>query len=268
MIHTLKVYGERNTGTNYLAELLVANFDRLLLRGTQPLWPARRALVHRLGRMGLAPLGRAVDEATSDLYFARAFPRTLGWKHAEVPVERLARATPGGVGFVVLTKNPYSFLLSLHRRPYHLGAPVPDLATFLARPVRPARREMSGRAPCRPAEIWNRKMRSYERLAASGLPAVVLRYEDLLADEAGALGRIAEAFGLPMSRRWAGVTYSTKDPGKGRADYRDRYLREQWREDLDADTVAAINTDLDADLAARFGYDVIDPAAVGRRRAA
>lgn len=105
----IKLYGERNTGTNYLDEVLALNFDAERLRGGAP------AEINKQKRP------QAAKEALRDEHDAATYAVTLGWKHREVDPDSLARlAPPGGSIFVVtLTKNPYSWLLSLKKRPYH-----------------------------------------------------------------------------------------------------------------------------------------------------
>lgn len=75
----IKVYGGRNTGTNYLVELCRLNLDSSVLQGVLPRgW--RRAQNVLPGH-----------EAVLDLYFAVSFPWQLGWKHREVDLQTLQR---------------------------------------------------------------------------------------------------------------------------------------------------------------------------------
>src|SRR2546422_4502858 len=105
---TLKIYGERNTGTNYLHHLIEENLHVDLLRGVVP------DVVMFLQRV--LP-GR---ELVRNVYFRWTFGENLGWKHALVNPERLSQcARSRDIGFVTITKNPYAWLLSLYERPYH-----------------------------------------------------------------------------------------------------------------------------------------------------
>src|SRR5690554_5707917 len=102
MWRAIKVYGERNTGTNYLEQLLELNVDLPRLPGVVPSFVAR--------------LDRGA-EASRDAWFRLTRRWNLGWKHqaAPTPAQR-ASWRCGGVLFVTLTKNPYSWALSMHRR--------------------------------------------------------------------------------------------------------------------------------------------------------
>ena len=106
----IKVYGERNSGTNYLSALIRLNFSVRELDGCVP-WPV-------MGLQLILP-GR---EAVRDVWFSKTFGHNFGWKHMCVrPVAELKQYTISSrrLHFVTITKNPYSWLLSMHRRPYH-----------------------------------------------------------------------------------------------------------------------------------------------------
>ncbi len=65
----VKIYGERNTGTNYLSALLDKNLDAELLPGVVPsVVDIVQALVPE-------------REAIKTLYSSLTFARHLGWKH-------------------------------------------------------------------------------------------------------------------------------------------------------------------------------------------
>ena len=75
----IKIYGEQNSGTIYLEWLLNKNLDTTLL----------------------------------DSY-------EFGWKHRMAPSEdELTDKIKQEVLFLCLVKNPYSWLISMHKRPYH-----------------------------------------------------------------------------------------------------------------------------------------------------
>ena len=194
-LRRIKLYGERNCGTNYLEQLVGRNLGCTMLRGTLP-------------RIYRAALGWS--EAARDAYFRVTFAHNLGWKHAvagqvsdlqDLPIvdDRLL--------FLTLAKNPYSWLLSLHRRPYQ-GQPIAGFGEFIERPWKTVGREAGPPSFANPVEMWNVKNRSYLHLA-SGLPALTLRYEDLLADPEETIGRIV-ARGIPSNGGFAPVQEATR----------------------------------------------------------
>ncbi|MEM9164412.1 MAG: hypothetical protein AAGC54_15255, partial [Cyanobacteria bacterium P01_F01_bin.4] len=88
-----------------------------------------------------------IKETLKDLYFATTFRHNLGWKHAFVKANRVLKASDQLAirpAFITITKNPYSWLLSLYKRPYHQYKKKehrPDFETFIASPWKTVGRE-------------------------------------------------------------------------------------------------------------------------------
>lgn len=246
----IKIYGERNTGTNYLFKLLRLNLEADLLRGVVP-WYVR------------IPFPQ--NETVRDLYFELTFGRNLGWKHRLAPPPDTVRETriySDSLCFVTLAKNPYSWLLSLYRRPYHRQGELGTFEQFLNAPWRTLRRAKAAPEFPNPTIMWNEKNNAYLRLR-SGMPTAILRYEDLLADPERTLSKVAAQFSVERSRsHFENVTTSTKekDGGKGFDYYQQYYLREQWRTELQPAALRIINEYLDLELMSQFGYEMIEIA--------
>jgi hypothetical protein len=251
--HAVKVYGERNTGTNYLSRLIASNFHVEALGGTVP--PSLNRWMY----------GR---EALRDLYFRLTYRRNLGWKHrlVETPaaLDRLGVVRRRRIGFVTLTKNPYSWLLSLHRQPYHVPSSKRRFDEFIVNPWEVVGREgASGPFPD-PVELWNRKNAAY--IPLRGLRAVTLRYEDLLADPEGVLGAIGDRFGIERRGSWfRDFEESTKSDGRKAQEIKEYYLNELWRSELTAESLALINERLEPSVMSAFGYDFIESITDGLR---
>ena len=247
----IKIYGERNTGTNYLSELIRLNFSVRELRGYVP-WPV-------MGLQLILP-GR---EAVRDAWFSTTFGRNLGWKHMRVkPVEELKQYTISArrLHFVTITKNPYSWLLSMHRRPYHqyYGAPL-SFEAFLTTRWQTTDRDETGGAVDNPIQLWNLKNGSYRQLE-QGFPALNLRYEDVLNEPDRTLKVIEREFQLQRrSDELRNFDQSTKESGRDSDYYRDYYLNERWREKLSPEAIRIINEHLDHKLMQMFGYALLSP---------
>lgn len=242
----IKIYGERNSGTIYLSELLRLNLQIQELRGFVP-WPVHALQLLLPGR-----------EAVRDAWFARTFPRNLGWKHRCAPpaTELMQHAIVSGrVHFVTITKNPYSWLLSMHRRPYHQYYKTKlTFEEFLLTPWPTTRRDGTAEVLSGPVELWNIKNRSYRQLA-DRLPVINLRYEDLLGQPEEWLNRIQTQFDLQRrTTEFRNFQQSTKDSDRDSSWYKDYYLKERWRSKLSVDAVDIINRLLDHDLRQAFGY--------------
>jgi hypothetical protein len=152
----VKIYGERNTGTNYLTKLMERNFLVKLLPGVVPKYvTSLQKYFHD-------------NESVRDLYFRFTFPKNLGWKHSLVkPVDHLQKykITSTNLFFITLTKNPYSWLLSLYKKPYHSCiASYSDFDDFLIMPWGTVQRENSPLYYKNPIDLWNCKNRSYLQL--------------------------------------------------------------------------------------------------------
>lgn len=241
----LKLYGERNSGTNYVQSLVAANLDVDILRGVAPKW------VLRVFRR---------SETAIDSYFMLARWWNLGWKHAVAPTTVPLRLGRGPVCFVTLVKNPYSWLLSLHRRPYNRGSRTGRVPfeEFLSSPWVTVRRERAAKAYPNPVELWNAKTHSYLELPQRSR-GVCLRYETVLENPAAAIETLATQLQVPRrTSAFENVDESTKgETDKRFSDYQRYYLQQQWREQLDARAIELINASLDADVVSRAGYSLL-----------
>ncbi|MEM9798645.1 MAG: hypothetical protein AAF919_19315 [Pseudomonadota bacterium] len=254
-VTAVKLYGERNTGTNYLARLIKRNFGVNQLRGVADHNPAARLLT-RIAHRPARGLSVWIQNTSADHYFTRHLDETLGWKHCRVPVDRVVAAAPEGLSFVCLVKNPYSWLASLHRNPYSNTRPAEDFSTFIETPYPVVGRELMGPDPVPPIAIWNAKVRSYLDLQAAHPRVAVLRYEDFLTDETGCLSELARICELPVPDEWMGYKRATKQGSKSQSEIRDYYLGKEWLSRYDAAQLDLVNANLDADLARHFGYDL------------
>jgi len=241
----LKVFGERNSGTTFIETLLAWNLPIRVLPGGVP-----RALYRGL------PV-----EFVRDMWFYWTEKKNLGWKHG-FPVECLIRGFAGrqSLAVVGVCKNPYSWLLSLHRHPYHLGKRCQTFADFLDVPCSVVRREHAKGSFQNPIELWNIKNRVLLKLSKSKLPVILLRYEDVLAAPEIAVKNVASISKLKMNDVFQGVYLSTKgEDGRHFEEYCSYYLDEKWRTNLSEENVKRINRDLDRKLCEELGYEVIDP---------
>ncbi len=248
----IKLYGERNTGSRYLNRLLELNLEAACLEGTAPRWAA---LLN-----SLSPGKNNV----LDRYFERTFARNLGWKHAQVRVERLLSLGNAirNVHFVTLVKNPYSWLLSLARRPYHrkdadAGAEA-DIESLLRSEWITVGRDNGPPAYRDAIDLWNSKVRSYVELSGQ-LPTTFLTYEALVEDPQSAVDRIRRDSGVDWrGGRFQNLEESTKEKSKDTSFYRRYYGEELWREELSGQVIRLVNERLDRELIQTFAYHLIE----------
>src|SRR5262249_53975305 len=119
-IKRFKLYGERNTGTTFMTNLLRRNFSVELLPGTpdRPNRSERERMMARLEQYSDEGRGIVLDRIGA-LETRRALPSALGWKHMHPPIEllkaspELARTTL----FIVIVKHPIFWAQSYQRHP-------------------------------------------------------------------------------------------------------------------------------------------------------
>lgn len=259
----LKIYGERNTGTNYLTSLFERNLRARILAGRVDDRDVLTQLTRRLHRF-MPALTHSLHEAARDRFFEATFPQNLGWKHMNPDIERIGPEALAAVRFLMVVKNPYSWLLSLYQRPYHIGAKDVCFEDFLNRHLGVMqKRENIGPDPLSPVEVWNFKMRGYQALLAAAPHAMIVRYEDFLTDEFAALGRVARALEVPLRETYepADAGIKQRDHDVTQKDYADYYLNERWRGKLTARALQKINATLDPALVTQLGYQMISSTA-------
>jgi hypothetical protein len=245
----VKIYGERNTGTNYIDKLIRMNLEANLLNGIAP------------GHIQFLQRALPGKQFIRDKYFELTYGRNLGWKHTTVKPESELRRYDilnRGVCFITVTKNPYSWLLSLHRRPYHhYYGDKPDFVSFLRSPWKTVGRDNCESVLPDPIELWNLKNRSYLRLRS--LEAANITSERVLADPKALIDMLSDSFSIPQSKNYfSNLDKSTKDKSKNFEYYNDYYLNERWKEELTDESVSIISNRLDKTLVDYFGYELLE----------
>lgn len=284
----IKIYGERNTGTNYLEKLLWNHLPDLELQKNEKfsIMPSSILLSHE-----------------EDL-------KQLGWKHRLLDANflELLNIEKNNLLILTLTKNPYSWLLSLHKRPYapiHLrnrvisfdeqGNPYPHTdrnikfirklrkygrwgRLFLSRyPQWSEYEEITFHDFIRarwftqfnegcdngfkhPVELWNVKNKAYLELAKH-YNALTLTYEELLADPKNTLQKIANQLNCSLESfnniETAAKHEDIENKDKNHQFYRDYYLNERWRNQLTQNDYTWISPRLDPEVINAFGYELL-----------
>lgn len=247
----LKIYGERNSNTNHLSVLLQENCGDVLLPGTAPnciQWEG-----------ALEPL----SEILRDSFFLFTDARNLGWKHRLPPPDRRFHRFETRFNceltVVTLSKNPYAWLLSLYRRPYHLKVKTKQtFEEFLQLPYEPLRREgMKDKSVSMP-ELWNIKNRAYTELAFDR--SINIASEAILADQKSVVRKICTLSHISLkSDQVKEHLVSTNDTSKDTESYRDYYLNERWKKEISPRAAQLINEQLDLKILETLGYEVYSP---------
>ena len=274
----LKIYGERNTGTNYLEQLLLVNLAHLP-RDIQ-------------GKI------QYISSPTGDIISPEESAQHLGWKHRllEPSFLQALHIKQEDIRIVTLTKNPYSWLLSLHKRPYNVvsartqvmrqnehGLFIPPSPSRI-RVMRFLNRWRSKTFTCwdkyqkltfqqflhaawftvphegssnieHPMALWNQKNAAYLNVAKY-YPVLLCTYEQLLATPEATVRRIFLSLGVTL-KKFENIAQSTKKTDRAQKDhgyYYNYYLNEEWRRKLTPHDIARITTQLDPQVMNAFQY--------------
>ena len=244
----VKIYGERNTGTNYIDRLIRMNLEAHMLTGVAP---SHIQILQRI---------LPGKQLVRDRYFELTYRKNLGWKHTKLKSEselRHYKILKRGVCFVTVTKNPYSWLLSMHRRPYHrYYGEKPDFISFLRSPWKTVGRDNCESVLRDPIELWNIKNKSYLRLKS--VDAANITSESVLSDPKALIDRLSDSFSIATTDNYfTNLNESTKDKGKNFDYYNDYYLNERWRDELTDESISIINSRLDRSVVEYFGYELL-----------
>ena len=238
----LKIFGERNTGTNYLTNLINKNLSINLLRGT----------AYRL-------FGFNKSELYKNLFFYYSEKYNLGWKHSNIFNENVIsnlKRNPE-ISVVVLVKNPYSFLTSLHKRPYHnMKLKNLNLLNFLNSKWVCVKREKTYSYFDNPVNLWNNKVESYFKLKYEFPERVlIIKFEELVKNPADIIGFIGKLKNIKFNKKnFLNISKSTKNEKKSFEYYKDYYLNEKWSVGLNKSHYSLINKYLNLDLMNLLDY--------------
>ena len=245
----IKIYGERNTNTNYMSKLIKLNLDAHEIPGIVP--DTIMKLQKRLPG----------NELVKDIYFYLTYGKNLGWKHTQVKsievLKSYAVLKNYNVAFITITKNPYSWLLSLYRRPYHqYYTEKLDFETFLQRPWETIGRDNVKVSLKSPIELWNIKNLSYLHLKE--LNGLNIKTESIFEHPGNIIEQISHHFSIKkLSDKFINYDRSTKDESKDSKYYRDYYLNETWRNKISSEAIAIINGTIDKKLMSHFNYNLL-----------
>lgn len=250
----IKIFGERNTSTNALKQLIEQNSDSEVIPSVASEIDLRFAAKIRL--INAIPKGNLFREYYIDSVFRHA-PLKYSWKHTATnfdTVEEFADCFT-----IINVRHPASWLLALHRRPYHALRSVPkSFERFLSTPWKTLQREGLQQQKMTPANLYNDKIRSYRnfstRLESIAIEYAFVRFEDFAADQIAVFEQIKPYLVYPSDDPMI-VRPGTKDQSQDAAYYKNYYGGEKWRDDLSQAELTLINKAIDWRSLTQFAYD-------------
>jgi hypothetical protein len=256
----VKVFGERNTGTRALIRMLAAQkgvrMQAIGERGALNL-PQNADLRAVIEETYNGKWRKVYRDALRDNEQAVACP-TKAWKHALPIWDRAFVEKRAHVVFCV--RNPYSWVLSLARRPYHQKGPkTTRVLDFVSQPWLTVSRDNMEAVLRSPMDLWNGKVAAYGGfMRQADVPTQLIRFENFVADPEAEVRQVLLDFGIGFENVRSVV--STKNSSMTLEDISAYYRREYWKKSLTAEVVAAINGSVDWELAAQYGYYRLNPA--------
>jgi hypothetical protein len=258
-MHDIKLFGERNTGTHALKELIETNSSSRCAPSTarevQKDVSRQLSRLKRLERLGIF---RQKVQKKKENIIDRVFEDVEAihcWKHCATLFNSVQSLE--GVGVVFLVRHPASWMLSLYKNPYHiLPPPGGTLKDFVSHQWQPVGRERLGSRSFNPLELYHRKLASYstlqEQLGAAGIPYKCINFEELVTDQTAVFLKIRGLLRDP-GKILSPVLRSTKASDKTLEDYANYYKHEKWRSEL-GEAAQPINDQIDWELVGKFGY--------------
>jgi|TARA_B100001971_G_scaffold1486_1_gene1160 hypothetical protein len=245
----IKIYAERNTGTAYLINIIQLNLRVALLRGVVP---------ESINILQKIIPGK---EWLRDLYFNLTYGSTLGWEHTTVKSSDELKEYPitknNNILFITIIKNPYSWALSLYRKPWHqyFSAKI-KFEEFLQRRWVTVGRDNTKKILDNPMELWNIKNNSYSQL--KNFKSLNLKTEGILAKPETTIQKIHQILSIDKRcNQFKNYEKSTRDKTKDNNYYRDYYLNEKWKHELSKESISLINKSIDMTLMKQFDYKVL-----------
>ncbi len=259
----VKVFGERNTGTRALLQMLRRSGEvslRMAGAGSAAEQRRRAELEARISEQFTGAWRKLYLDALRDNLRHRTDP-LVTWKHAAPEWHQSFADERANVIFMV--RNPYSWALSMVRRPYHIAGRRPaGLEELLTRPWLTQRRDNTGILLPDVMALWHAKLDAYRRFAvqakAHGVNTSVLNFEDFVADPVASAKAALQQCGIP-SENLRPARRNTKDSEQHLSEIQAYYAREKWRADLTRQSVAMINARMDWELAGEYGYRRLAP---------
>lgn len=180
------------------------------------------------------------------------------WKHAAPYFDQSYAKAEAKVVFVV--KNPYSWMVSLYKRPHHAkGISCETLEQFVDYPWLTQPKDRVDTVLNSPMCLWNEKLRAYADFQdCCNIPFYQFSFEDFIRFPVKTMATALAFFDID-STGLAAISMPAKRKSFKTEDLQDFYTKEKWRQRLTRQSVALINQHTNWQVAKRFGYEMLDP---------
>jgi len=255
---TIKIFGERNTGTNFLEKLCEKNLAASVIKNNIPHpWSYVAVLLtHSKSKIANYP----VSDLFRDAYFKKKFEKEYGWKHRSLLIDtekRLLEKNPNLV-YLICLRHPYPWLLSMYRKPYNLGIDTKKitLSEFIQARCNVARREFCNEKSFNnPLQLWSHKIRSYAECI--NLENVhVVRHEDLVENPRNVVQLFSTKFVIEQNQNFNNLTTSVKKDSRSQDEIRKSIKEFDPNKHFSKDDLAFIDSQVDEFCLKFSGYEL------------
>jgi hypothetical protein len=250
MFGYVKVFGERNTGTNYVHKLVARNTKNtiLLKHGANDVIEEQVASFSECQR----PF---VRELLIDNLRIEEFDQNFGWKHAFITPEKL-KLSPlfNDCFFIFISRNPFRFLFSLYNNPYNVYLKNwNNVGEFLRSRWFLTHRDNLGLPyVSNPVLLWNIKTKSYLETSKALENAVFFKYEAVVSDYSAFLYSLDPYLLLKAPRK--NIDKSTKGDDLTFSDYAREAANMSPCKYFCREDIEFILSQLDEDLCDKLDY--------------
>lgn len=166
-----------------------------------------------------------------------------GWKHG------FYRDVNYKVDVLVTVKNPYDWIISLHKYSNH----PKDLSEYIRGSY-----NFEGMQGDNPMAYWNTMNKHWYNLEIPGYQKMIVRYEDLLKYPEDVTDGIAKQLGFSRNKEPYYIPEKTIEPNSlentDRPFDKDYYLKKGYLEQFSSADIEYINSELDEELMKKLGY--------------
>lgn len=251
----LKIFGERNTATNYLELLVNENIHCEIIKSNLP--NRVKQVVRTIRKLDKSLCNWRLDEHIRDFLYLYPLSSRLGWKHRLLPDTETKCNLPTDVYYLLTVREPFAWLSSMYKRPHNLSVETTEMSfsEFLRVQCRSVRREMTSfKFYENPIEIWNLKTRamlSFSKLRRSS----IFRHEDLVLQPLEELERLSRELGVDFKNEEIVIPgESTKKDGRTKQDMELYICEKKWMEAFSEADIAFVRSKLDKSLTSQFDY--------------
>lgn len=228
----IKIFGERNTGTNAIKQMIKINTKSFVFPGT-----AREIstsigeeirIRKKAGLLSNEEKEHMIDKVFSGLDLLRQ------WKHTATRFQLNEDADD--THFIFTVREPHSWLVGLFRKPYHILVDKPDnLTDFATLDWRVVARDNVAKPCYKPMNLYAEKLYSYmeliNELEKKNISYSIVRFESFVQNQKAIFDDLKCYLDFPSSE-FREVNASTKDKTKDSQFYKQYYDNEIWKEEF------------------------------------